>query len=471
MSRFVRMGQRLVSEGLVTLEQLHEAIEVQQQRGERLGSVLIALGHLDADTLARSLGRWYGMPPALVSHFEHCDLALARRLPASLAARHGAIPLGYTEGDGRWVAVAVMDPLPRQVILTLSTALGCKAVLAIAADHLVRRSLRDVYAVAPSGRAAQARMAPPLEHLDEDPVCELELHMAAPSAAQPGLAGPAARAGAPVWGRGAEPGPEPGTEQEPEQEIELDFDSDVADTGAAAGDDSGYDPDGEEITTRRSPYRPAAVPESVPEEDSSRSTNPIAVSTLGRIAIRRMKTMPPPVADEVPFVPVETLEDVLRAIRRATGRDRVAELVVEALRDLFDGVFEVGAVLVVRGLFAVGWKGFIRTGRSESIEALALPLRAESVIASACAHGRPFVGALEDGGTEMDRRMWTILEVAGPQSVAAAPLLMDTPVGCIVYAHSEQPPERVEELYADSFKALAGAAAAALERLHRAEER
>jgi type IV pilus assembly protein PilB len=172
-SRYVRIGQRLVAEALVTPAQLDEAVEIQRRSGNRLGSVLVELGHLDVDRLARCLGRWYGMPAALEEHFAHRDPSLQARLSPSLAAHYGAVPLNWLDADRRWVVLAVMDPLPAQAIEQLATELGHALVPVIAADRLVRQSLVRIYGVTPTGRAAEERMAPPLEHQDEDPDCEM----------------------------------------------------------------------------------------------------------------------------------------------------------------------------------------------------------------------------------------------------------------------------------------------------------
>jgi hypothetical protein len=454
-SRFVRIGQRLVAEALVTPEQLHEAVEAQRRSGSRLGSVLVELGHLDVDKLARCLGRWYGMPAALREHFAQRDPSLQARLSPSLAAQFGAVPLNWLDGSRRWIAVAVMDPLPQQAIEQIAAALGHALVPVIAADYLVRQSLERIYGVRPTGRAAEDRMAPPLEHLEEDPECEFELRLARTSGSRKAAS--------------ALPAREDEETPEIDQEIEIDFDEDLS--------EDGRDEDSGEITVRRQRLEDepqdgldtGGIPLEYSEADSSRSTNPIA---LGRIPLRRRATSSPIELGNVSsFVAAQTLEDVLRAIRRATGPDRIGDLTIGALRDHFEQVFDMAALLTLRDLFAVGWKGFIRHGRDEAVDSLALPMRASSMVADAHASRRPYVGVPPGGGSQMDQRMWRLLDVAPPSLVAVAPLLVDTDVGCIIYAHTHVAPEQAAEVIGDQFTALAGATAAALERLARDSER
>jgi hypothetical protein len=79
--------------------------------------------------------------------------------------------------------------------------------------------------------------------------------------------------------------------------------------------------------------------------------------SLGRIAIRRM-------AIAKPLDVIEdgnTLGEATRAIRRATNRDRVADLCVDTLFR-FAPSCAAASLLVVRGQVATTWKGFIRDG-------------------------------------------------------------------------------------------------------------
>jgi hypothetical protein len=453
---FVRIGQRLVAEALVTPEQLHEAIEAQRRIGSRLGSVLVELGHIDVDTLAQCLGRWYGMPAALREHFAQRDPSLQARLAPALAAQFGAVPLNWLDGSRRWVAVAVMDPPAQQDLEQIAAALGHALVPVIAADDLVRQSLERIYGVAPMGRAAEDRMAPPLELLDEDPECELELHLARSAAIR--------KPPAPALVRDDEESPEI------DQEIEIDFDEDLSEDGNQRNEDSG------EITVRRRPLDDGqggsdagAIPLAYTDTDSTRLTNPVS---LGRIPLRRRAGSSPIAAGNVStFVVEQTLEDVLRAIRRATTRERIGDLTLGALRDHFEQVFDMAALLTFRDLFAVGWKGFIRHGRDESVGALHLPMRAASIVSEAHGGRRPYVGAPPGGGSQLDQRMWRMLDVEPPSLVAVAPLLVDSEVGCIIYAHTHVAPPQAAEAIGDQFTALAGATAAALERSARDPDR
>jgi hypothetical protein len=457
-SRSVRIGQRLVDEALVTPEQLDEAVAAQRHSSSRLGSVLVELGHLDVDRLARCLGRWYGMPAALKEHFAQRDPSLQARLSPALAARYGAVPLSWLDGPRRWIAVAMIDPLPRPALEQIAAALGHEIVPVIAADILVRQSLERIYGVTPAAPAAEARTAPPLAQRDEDLDCEIEVRLARASGAE----------------RAALAAADDEETPEIDQEIEIDFDQDLAEDGGGVSEDSG------EITVRRRPLddRPtpadtssthdgSAIPLPYRENDSSKSTNPVAMAQARIPLRRRAASSPVDMGNVSTFVAAQTLEDVLRAIRRATSPERVGELAVGALRDHFEQLFDLALVLRVQEHFAVGWKGFLRRAEDAAIKSLALPLRAASLVADVCAQRRPYLGPPPHGGTPMDHRMWRLLQVEPPRLVAVAPLLVDTEVGSVIYAQTNVAPGQAIEALGGPFTALAGATAAAFERIAR----
>ena len=76
--------------------------------------------------------------------------------------------------------------------------------------------------------------------------------------------------------------------------------------------------------------------------------------TLGRIAIRRVAVNAEPAGAS------STFPEATRAIRRATDRERIAELSMETI-DRYAPTCDLAMLLVVRGEVAIGWKNFVRS--------------------------------------------------------------------------------------------------------------
>jgi type IV pilus assembly protein PilB len=99
-----RLGQVLVSRGVVTETQLAAALEAQSGSGKRLGEVLVDTGALDERGLANALADFFGMPVTDLRRDTPDPEALAL-IPAAIAREHLVVPI-HQDHDGLHVAVA-----------------------------------------------------------------------------------------------------------------------------------------------------------------------------------------------------------------------------------------------------------------------------------------------------------------------------------------------------------------------------
>ncbi len=100
----MRLGQVLVSRGVVTESQVAAALKAQAESGRRLGEVLVDIGALDDRGLADALADFFGMPVTDLRRDTPTPQALAL-VPAEIAREHLVIPL-RVDDDGLHVAVA-----------------------------------------------------------------------------------------------------------------------------------------------------------------------------------------------------------------------------------------------------------------------------------------------------------------------------------------------------------------------------
>ena len=78
----VKLGEMLVKAGLITQDQLQEALTAQRQSGEKLGFALVNLGYVREDEITHLLSEQYGVPSINLRHFEIEDKAMEQRLIA-----------------------------------------------------------------------------------------------------------------------------------------------------------------------------------------------------------------------------------------------------------------------------------------------------------------------------------------------------------------------------------------------------
>jgi len=101
-----RLGDMLVQKGLISAEQLQDALLESHASGKRLGEVLLERQWLFEDELARTLAGQLGLPYVNLRS-TGVDLAAARTIPAETGIRFAVIPIGVRASV---VRVAFADP-------------------------------------------------------------------------------------------------------------------------------------------------------------------------------------------------------------------------------------------------------------------------------------------------------------------------------------------------------------------------
>src|SRR5947208_2149751 len=102
-----QLGELLLDEHLLTPDQLNRALEIHRATGERLGRVLLDMGVVDQEHIARVLSQQIGI------EFLHLTGQSLREdvlqlLPATLASQLQAVPVAKENGI---LTVAMVDPL------------------------------------------------------------------------------------------------------------------------------------------------------------------------------------------------------------------------------------------------------------------------------------------------------------------------------------------------------------------------
>ena len=101
-----RLGDMLVQKGLISAEQMQDALIDSRSTGKRLGEVLLERRWLFEDELARTLAGQLGLPYVNLRQ-TGVDLSVARTLPSEIGIRYAVIPIGFRAGV---VRVAFADP-------------------------------------------------------------------------------------------------------------------------------------------------------------------------------------------------------------------------------------------------------------------------------------------------------------------------------------------------------------------------
>ncbi len=136
------LGRLLVERGLLTLEQLEEALIEKETSGERLGEILVTHGWLTAADVARALADQHDLEYLELAKVE-IDPAAASLLPEKFARRYGALPIRFI-GDDQ-VLVALADPTNVLTSDDLRLALGLNVRLAVVPGIDLEKTIQRIY--------------------------------------------------------------------------------------------------------------------------------------------------------------------------------------------------------------------------------------------------------------------------------------------------------------------------------------
>jgi len=102
----VRIGELLLKEKRITVEQLQEALNHQRQHGGKLGFNLVTLGFVKDGDITALLSKQYGVPSISLADFE-VDPAVVKLVPAETAQKYQIVPLARS---GATLTIAMTDP-------------------------------------------------------------------------------------------------------------------------------------------------------------------------------------------------------------------------------------------------------------------------------------------------------------------------------------------------------------------------
>ena len=140
--RDVPLGTLIFRAGLLTEEQLEEALQDGMQRGKRLGEVLLERGLVSEGDLGKLLAGQKGL------QFVELDSAVVdpsavALLPVEKARLHSVLPIGFQDG---LPVVAVADPTNDLVVENVRRALNCEPHLVVAGREALHRQIELAYA-------------------------------------------------------------------------------------------------------------------------------------------------------------------------------------------------------------------------------------------------------------------------------------------------------------------------------------
>ncbi|MDP2339883.1 MAG: DUF4139 domain-containing protein [Deltaproteobacteria bacterium] len=142
-----RLGELLVRENLMSLQQLQHAQREQGAKGGKLGAHVTRLGYVDARTLVNFLARQYGVRVINLAEFE-IDISVIRLVPKELAEKHRIIPVSRA---GATLIIAMADPSNIFAIDDVKFFTGYNIEATVCLESSIDLAIQKYYSGPPTG--------------------------------------------------------------------------------------------------------------------------------------------------------------------------------------------------------------------------------------------------------------------------------------------------------------------------------
>ena len=136
-----RIGNLLVKDKKINVEQLEEGLKRQREKGGNLGSNLIELGFVKEADLIGVLAKQLGVN-SIDLNLDEIDEDIVNILPAEVALKFNAVAF---EKNGKILKVAIADPTNNFALDSIKLITGCKIEPYIATESAIHNIIEKIY--------------------------------------------------------------------------------------------------------------------------------------------------------------------------------------------------------------------------------------------------------------------------------------------------------------------------------------
>ncbi len=163
-----KLGTYLVNSGLLSQEQLRDAVREKQETGQRLISILNSRNYVSEGKLLAQLSNLYRMEVVDLDYVIP-DQKVLERIPAEKAYHYEVLPI---EVKGRYLTVAMVDPTDISAIEDLRFITGKEISPVLASESSIRDALDRYYKMEKGLAEVKLEAVPETKELDVE---DLEL--------------------------------------------------------------------------------------------------------------------------------------------------------------------------------------------------------------------------------------------------------------------------------------------------------
>lgn len=136
-----KLGELLVKAGIISQEQLEQAVNHQNTEGGRLGYALIKLGIVEEDEITQFLSKQYGVPAIKLSNLQ-VDGSIIKLVPSDVAQKYQVLPISR---HGATLTLAMTDPTNVFAMDDIKFMTGYNVEPVVASELALKESIEKYY--------------------------------------------------------------------------------------------------------------------------------------------------------------------------------------------------------------------------------------------------------------------------------------------------------------------------------------
>ncbi len=135
------LGKILLERKIINQDQLKHALEVQKERGEYFGKIMISLGYVTEHDIVAALVVQCHIPYIAIDRYE-IDKSVVQSLPADVARKYHVIPLDRVNDI---LSIVMADPLDAEAKAELQQVTNCRIAPFIATQGEITKAIDRWY--------------------------------------------------------------------------------------------------------------------------------------------------------------------------------------------------------------------------------------------------------------------------------------------------------------------------------------
>jgi len=136
-----QLGELLVDLGLITMDQLKQALETQKDKGGLIGQVLVDLGYVSEEAIAQAITAQYGFPYLPLENYE-IDPEIVKIVPKNVTIQYCLIPV---DKIGSNLTIAMANPLNNQAVEDIALLSGLYIQLFVSTATDIKKAIEKYY--------------------------------------------------------------------------------------------------------------------------------------------------------------------------------------------------------------------------------------------------------------------------------------------------------------------------------------